>query len=151
MTGVWTIGYEGFAADEWLSRVLEARIEVVADVRNLPLSRRPGFSKRALAARLDEAGIGYVSMRELGAPSELRTPLKRGTMPFSEFAPRFRALLDERPDELDALWRLVQAKRTCLLCWEEDPGRCHRSLVAEALQGLAEGKLPVVDIRRFGG
>lgn len=152
---IWTIGYQGFNPDEWRARLLDERIEVLADVRELPLSRRPGFSKRALAARLDEAGIVYLGIRALGAPPELRNPLKAGTMPFREFAEAFRPLLADREAELLELLRTAQPMRTCLMCWEEDPMRCHRLLVAEALGTLAEregiGPLEVLHLRRGVG
>ncbi|MBE0477450.1 MAG: DUF488 domain-containing protein [Coriobacteriia bacterium] len=155
MTTLWTIGYQGYGPDAWLRRVLAEGIELVADVRQLPRSRRPGFSKKALAERLEAVGVRYVSMREFGAPPELRIPLREGSLPFSGFAPAFRRLLEGRAEELDALLRLARTRRTCLLCWEEDPRRCHRSLVAEALGQRARRSRPsdgveVVHLRRDG-
>lgn len=148
---VYTIGYEGYNIDEWVTRLHEAGVKLVVDVRELPLSRRPGFSKRALGERLAAEGIDYLNVRELGAPPELRNPLKAGKMPFaSEFAPRFRERLKDREPELREVLRLANERPTALLCWEEDPGRCHRSLVAEAMQHLSEEPLEVVNLRRWG-
>jgi len=150
---IYTIGYEGFGIDEWVTRLHEAGVQLVVDVRELPLSRRPGFSKRKLAERLAAEGIDYVSVRALGSPPELRAPLKRGTLTFAEFAPRFREVLAEREPELREVLRLAQQRSAVLVCWEEDPARCHRSLVADALRRLAEESLreplEVVDIRRW--
>ena len=57
---IFTIGYEGTTMDAFLAALKGAGVEQVIDVRALPLSRRPGFSKNSLAATLKDAGIGYV-------------------------------------------------------------------------------------------
>lgn len=147
---VYTIGYEGWGFDLWVEALIEHGVRMVVDVRELPLSRRPGWSKRALAERLSERGIGYVHMRSLGTPAELRHALKTGALSFAEFTPQFQVILADRPDDLDALLALARSQPIALVCWEEDPARCHRSLVAAALKSRAGEPLAVCDIRRLG-
>ncbi|HSK48847.1 MAG TPA: DUF488 domain-containing protein [Coriobacteriia bacterium] len=146
---IFTIGYEGWGFDLWADELLANGVQTVVDVRELPLSRRPGWSKRSLAEKLAERGLGYVHMRALGTPAPLRHGLRDGSLPFHEFAPQFRAMLDDRAEELDALLHLARTQTVVLMCWEEDPAKCHRSLVVEALGERADEPLDVVDIRRI--
>lgn len=148
-TTIYTIGYEGWGLDLWIDTLHEHGVRTVVDVRELPLSRRPGWSKKALAQRLAESGLGYIHMRALGTPAPLRHGLKDGSLPFSEFEPQFRDLLADRGEELGALVELARSQPVVLMCWEEDPARCHRSIVVQALSEHAEEGLDVVDIRRF--
>lgn len=130
MTPLCTIGYEGYSAKEWLESLAANRVEIVVDVREMPLSRKPGFSKTHLAEMLRSKGIDYVHLRSLGNPKAYRERLRDG-WDFGEFADEYRRILDAQPEALDALLTLAIHKRTCLVCFEEDPAACHRSIVAE--------------------
>jgi uncharacterized protein (DUF488 family) len=102
-------------------------------VRDLPLSRRPGFSKRQLAAGLAEAGIGYVHLRALGTPPEGREANRRRQLE------RFWTIVDARLATAEAALALQQAadiavaSRSCLLCYEADPAICHRCRVGSLM------------------
>jgi len=143
MNAVCTIGYEGAVLDDWVEALAAANVETVVDVRDVPISRRKGFSKTALAARLEQAGIGYVHARALGNPRKWRHALKDGVMTFEEFAPLFREQLADRSDELAPVLEMARAHRVCLVCFEADPERCHRSLVAESLVAAASVPMAV--------
>lgn len=130
MTPLCTIGYEGYSAAEWLESLVASRVEMVVDVREMPLSRKPGFSKTRLTEMLKSKGIGYVHLRSLGNPKAYRDRLRDG-WDFGEFAAAYRHILEAQPDALDALLSLAIHRRICLLCFEEDPAACHRSIVAE--------------------
>lgn len=147
MGAVCTIGYEGAALDRWVETLAAAGIEIVIDVRDIPISRRKGFSKTALAARLGEAGIDYLHVRSLGNPREFRHALKDGIMTFDEFAPLFRRQLSERTGDIAQVLELTESRRVCLVCFEEDPARCHRSLVAESLVAAASRPMAVEHLR----
>src|ERR1041385_3912514 len=67
-TVLFTIGYEGRALDELIAMLSAERVERVIDIRELPLSRRRGFSKTPLGEALRAAGIEYVHMRSAGNP-----------------------------------------------------------------------------------
>jgi uncharacterized protein (DUF488 family) len=141
-----TIGYEGYATSAWLSTLLENNVETVVDVRDLPLSRKPGFSKSQLMRSLEAVGIDYVHVRALGNPRQYRDALHAG-MDFSAFAEAFSSILDEQQPVLTQVLREATAKRVCLLCYEEDPNRCHRSLVAERLQSMDPNTVEVLHLR----
>jgi len=146
MAWLGTIGYEGYGHSEWMSTLAENEVEAVVDVRDVPLSRKRGFSKSQLATALESAGIEYLHVRALGNPRSYREALKHG-MDFMTFAGQFISLLDEREDALGEVLSRAQESRVCLLCFEEDPHRCHRSLVAERLSSMSEGQIEVVHLR----
>lgn len=149
MTPLRTIGYEGFQPHEWLVELRACGVEVVVDVRDMPLSRRRGFSKTALRETLAEHGVEYVHMRSLGNPKPMRDALKSG-LAFEEFTGLFATVLDDRCDALDELRALAALRPVCLVCFEEDPTKCHRTLVAERVAALSDGALVVEHIRRAG-
>lgn len=133
MTALWTIGYEKSAWPDVLAALRAAGVARVIDVRQLPLSRRAGFSKRQLAAGLAEAGIGYAHLRDLGTPAEGREANKRRQWG------RFWQIVDTSLASLEAGLALRQAAEmarsapSCLLCYEADPCICHRLRVGELL------------------
>lgn len=147
MGALWTIGYEGAALDQWVEALKAVGVEVVVDVRDIAVSRRRGFSKTALSARLLASGIEYVHVRELGNPREWRHALKDGTLTFDEFAPLFRDQLATLEDDVAAVAALAETRRVCLVCYEEDPAHCHRSLVAESLAASASRPMVVEHLR----
>jgi uncharacterized protein (DUF488 family) len=128
-----TIGYEGCTIDGVLATLKEARVSLLLDVRAVASSRKPGFSKRQLAAGLDGAGIGYIHLQRLGTPKPGRDAVRSGHP--ERLAPIFNAHM-ENPD---AQLALAEAKslavkgRSCLLCFERDHRHCHRAIVAEMI------------------
>src|SRR6478609_5685378 len=78
MTRIFTIGYEQATQPALVVALREAGVEVLADIRYLPLSRRPGFSKNSLKSAVEEAGIEYRHFRQLGTPAEGRAAARRG-------------------------------------------------------------------------
>lgn len=147
MTPLCTVGYEGRVADELIALLIENEIDLVVDVRELPLSRKKGFSKSTLSASLCEAGVGYRHMRALGNPKHLRHALKTG-LAFDEFADDFRAILAEQMDAVEELGVVAAEHRVCLLCFEADAERCHRSIVAESVANLVGDSIQVVHLDR---
>ena len=135
---IFTIGYEGATQADFIARLVEAGIELLADVRAVPLSRRPGFSKNVLASALREAGIDYVGLKALGTPPEGREAARKGR---SDILLRVYAAQLELPEAQLAAAQLVDMaseRPTALLCFERDPGACHRSLLIEAVMPQAE-------------
>lgn len=133
MKTLFTIGYEGAALADFLATLRVAGIGVLVDVRDVPFSRKPGFSKKALAQHLDDIGVGYLHLPDLGDPKEGRDAARRGDL--AAFETIFREHL-ERAESQSALDRLVGVAASltaCLLCFERDPATCHRSIVAEAV------------------
>lgn len=132
MAAILTVGYEGLCREEFLLLLRQNKVDLVADVRDLPLSRKRGFSKTPLAQSLLSLGIGYRHFRELGAPKELRVHL-RTTGDWQKYERSYKELLESRFPVLDELGLLALTQRVCLLCFEKDPFTCHRRLIAEAL------------------
>ena len=130
---LWTIGYEAAGFGPFLATLRAAGIEVVIDVRDLPLSRRAGFSKRILAASLEAAGIGYLHLRYLGTPKDGRAAAHRGDYPAFWASVEERLATPEAGADLVRAAEAAGARRSALLCFEADPARCHRRRVAELL------------------
>jgi uncharacterized protein (DUF488 family) len=133
MKRIFTIGYQQATQAAVLSALREAGVEVLADVRARPLSRKPGFSKTALKAAVEEAGMEYRHFRDVGTPPEGREAARRGDR---ETLAQVYAGQLELPEALAAmaeLRALALEKRTCLLCYCREADKCHRSLLITAL------------------
>jgi uncharacterized protein (DUF488 family) len=132
--GLWTIGYQESTLAAVLAALHAESVELLIDVRAVPASRRPGFSKRQLAAGLAEAGIRYLHLRALGTPAEGRLAARQGRHARLREIYAAHLATTEAQAELAELAGLVAAgRRVCLLCLERDPAHCHRSLIADAL------------------
>ena len=134
MTPFFTIGYEKATSAAVLDSLKQAKVKVLVDVRAVSSSRRPGFSKRQLAAGLDDNGIDYLHLRDLGTPKEGRLAARSGDLAtlFKIYEKHLKT--PQAREELDELTTLVRAgRRVCLLCYERDPHVCHRRRIAELL------------------
>ena len=130
-----TIGYQGLALRDFVGVLRASGATHLLDVRAVPQSRKPGFSRRMLAASLAEAGIAYTHLRALGTPKPGRIAARRGAA--ATLASVYEAHL-ATPDAIAALAEaaaLAAASPCCLLCFEADPAFCHRSIVAARLGG----------------
>jgi uncharacterized protein (DUF488 family) len=129
-----TVGYEGRTAVELLDVLTDAAVAALVDVRLTPSSRKPGLSKRGLAAALDAAGIEYLHLPALGNPRENRDGFRRGESSSRE---TFRVLLETPHAQaaIDELRTRVRGQRVALLCFERDADCCHRQLVSDYLLG----------------
>jgi uncharacterized protein (DUF488 family) len=131
---IWTIGYEHVGQGALIAMLREAGVKIVLDVRELPNSRRAGFSRRHLQAGLEEAGIAYRHVKALGTPKAGRDANRRGDRE------SFEAILNEALDRPEAQLALLEvadiakAQRTCLLCLETDWRRCHRAEIVRRLE-----------------
>ena len=128
-----TIGYEGCTIDMVLTTLRDARVGLLIDVRAVPQSRKPGFSKRQLAAALDAAGIGYVHLQGLGTPKPGRDAARAGHPERMEVIFREHMTSDRAQAELVQAKSLARERPSCLLCFERDHNMCHRRLVAEMI------------------
>ncbi len=135
MTTLYTIGYEQSSADRLVDALVSAGVTVLADIRAVPVSRRRGFSKRQLAGRVEQAGLQYRHLVPLGNPKAGRDAGRAGQM--MEFRRIYADQLATEPARaaLVELGALAEAEAVCLLCYERDPGTCHRSIVADLLAG----------------
>ena len=139
---IFTIGYERATVGEFLGALQQAGVERVIDVRAVPNSRRPGFSKTVLSNALAEEGIDYVHLRALGTPADGRAAARAGR---NEDLKRIYAGQLELPEAIAECARMIELARekpSALLCYERDPAGCHRTLLLRAVAGDAE----VVDL-----
>lgn len=125
-TAIYTIGYEGRAIDEFIAMLAAEQIERVIDVRDLPLSRRRGFSKTPLGEALRGAGIEYVHMKSAGNPYRK----EKDQIPRDELLAKYGKHIAKSDNVVDDVVEQVRGKRVALLCYEAEPGQCHRSLLA---------------------
>ena len=70
-----TIGYEGRSYEAYFNQLLGQGISRLCDVRQNPLSRKWGFSKRLLSQGCEKLGIRYESFAQLGIESKHRASL----------------------------------------------------------------------------
>ena len=131
MPALFTIGYEKAALSDFLATLQHNAIDSLLDVRELPISRRKGFSKNVLREAVETAGIRYQHEKRLGAPKWLRDQLKHDH-DYKIFFKRYKEHLTQQNDLLEQLahnW----AGRVALVCYERSYHECHRSIIAEAL------------------
>ena len=136
---IFTIGYEGIELDAFLTLLSASGIETVVDIRELPLSRKRGFSKKALGNALHEAGFEYVHVAALGCPKVVRNRYREDG-DWARYTKGFLLHLDTQEKAIADLTTMATESSCVLLCYEADFNVCHRSLVAEALRvygGLA--------------
>ena len=130
MKSLFTIGYEGKTQAEFLDELQAAGVELILDVRAVAASRRPGFSKTALAAGLKERGVDYLHLRALGTPADGRQAARAGRT--AEMRAVYAVQLDT-PEVALALEKALaeaSARPSALLCYERGAPECHRSMLA---------------------
>lgn len=140
-----TIGYEGFKVETFFETLKEKGVKILVDIRELPLSRKPGFSKSALSKRASEMGIQYVHFSELGAPRDARHEY-RDDENWDKFSERYKSYLKMQSDSVEKLANLVSKETCCLLCFEADYRRCHRRYVANAVYAQLDGELNIMHL-----
>lgn len=139
---IFTIGYEGATQNEVIAALRQAGVERVIDVRAVPLSRKPGFSKNVLAAGLREAGIDYVHLRALGTPPAGREAARKKKWDIFNRVYAEQLETPEAGAEAAHMVALAEEMPSALLCFERDPAHCHRTLLLNAVARGAE----VVDL-----
>jgi uncharacterized protein (DUF488 family) len=130
---IFTIGYEGATQPELIAALTAAGVERLIDVRAVPLSRKPGFSKNILAAGLREAGIDYVHLKALGTPPAGREAARKGKVDVLAAVYAEQLETPEAGVQSAQLLELAGEKVSALLCFERDPGMCHRTLLRESV------------------
>ena len=140
MPPLFTIGYEQAKPDAVLGELKRAKVDLLVDTRAIAASRRPGFSKRQLAASLDDKNIAYIHLQKLGTPSEGRAAAKSG-----DYATLWRIYdkhikTPEADAALNELAGLIKSgKRVALLCYCRDPKTCHRNRIVTNIKKRVRG------------
>ncbi|MEO6784889.1 MAG: DUF488 domain-containing protein [Chthoniobacteraceae bacterium] len=132
LADVFTIGYESLKPARFIDLLKRSRVEVLVDVRELPISRKPGFAKNALVDLLAKNGIEYLHAPEFGCPRDVRHAY-RESGDWTKYTREFMRYLTTRETALAHFAEFVTERRCCLLCLEEDFNFCHRKYVAEEI------------------
>jgi uncharacterized protein (DUF488 family) len=131
-----TIGYEGHAPDQFLKSLNNEGIEVLVDVRKDAYSKQDNaFSEGTLSRIAADARIKYVHLPELGVDYNLRQELK-STHDYESYFRRYSEYLDKNPELISFLTKLSKNNVICLMCYEKDFRRCHRSILADKLEEM---------------
>lgn len=142
---LFTIGYQGATIDTFIANLIANNIDCVLDVRALPLSRKPGFSKTELARRLNLAEIQYVHFAELGTPKTVRENLKT-THDYSTFFRTMETYLAKQKDSIETAYNYIIKHKCCLMCFERFAAECHRKIVAAKIKERDGNGLKIKDI-----
>lgn len=142
---LYTVGYEGLNVDEFLSLLVQEGIETIVDIRELPLSRKYGFSKNILRNILNSSGLEYVHLSALGCPRPVRDQYKRDGS-WQKYSVGFNEYINTQCDALTELASLAKDSNCALLCFEADYNYCHRSLVANAVSKLHKIDVKHIDV-----
>jgi len=134
MKRIATIGYEASSIDEFVGQLQAAGVKRLIDIRELPLSRKKGFSKRALNDVLSDAGIEYAHFRDLGDPKPGRDAARSGQI--KKFQKIFNQHMETSAatEALEEVANIASDCHSALLCFEKDHLHCHRAIVADRLR-----------------
>ncbi len=125
---VFSIGYEGKSLMSFIEILLENNIAQLIDIRENPISRKPGFSKKALRKALSEAGISYKNIKDLGTDKLSRDRYKE-TGNIKELLKIYEKQLVKKEDYYEILKTLVNFRPSAIMCFEDDHKKCHRQSI----------------------
>lgn len=132
MTKVFLTGYQGETLNNFLKKLRAKDITVVVDVREIPLSRKNGFSKNHLSQALRKHNIEYHHFEELGSPSTLRAELKING-DYLDFFSSYREHAKKEGRSIRRLLNTIDSKHSALMCFEKNCELCHRTILASEL------------------
>jgi uncharacterized protein (DUF488 family) len=135
MSQLFTLGYEGASINDFIASLKRADISRVVDVREMPLSRKPGFSKTAFAAALAASSIEYLHYVTLGCPKPVRDQYRLDG-DWGKYSEAFKKYLSTQRQVIRELAEIAQNQKSCLVCFEADFNFCHRSMIAEAVHKI---------------
>lgn len=136
---LYTIGFTKKTAREFFDRLAREKVSRIVDIRLNNVSQLAGFAKRDDLQYFLEAlaGIEYVHEPLLAPTQDLFAQARAGAGEWAGFARAFRAFLRQR--RVGSRLRDVVIDRACLLCSEDQPDKCHRSLVADQSKRAWQG------------
>jgi uncharacterized protein (DUF488 family) len=144
-TELFTIGYEGKEIDEFIARLKKYKVTRLIDVREIPLSRKKGFSKTILQDRLTNENIEYLHFKSLGSPSEIRHELK-STWDYDAFFRKYSEYLSNNLAVIKEVYQYILDGTNCIMCFEQFPNKCHRSVIAKKIKDYNGNGLKIIDI-----
>ena len=138
---IFTIGYEGRSLDAFLDTLIANNVKTLVDIRNNPVSMKYGFTGRLLKHYVEETGIKYISIPELGIESRQRKKLDNQEDYINLFKIYESEILPQRNEKMELLRNLIMhEKRIALMCFEKDERMCHRGIASRYLQEYCGNK-----------
>ncbi|WP_119940405.1 DUF488 domain-containing protein [Neorhizobium sp. NCHU2750] len=140
-----TIGYEGAEISDFIAVLEDQRVDLLIDVRDVPSSRKKGFSKNLLREALHNSGIDYLHLKVLGDPKEGRLAARSGE--YDKFRNIFNNHIENEiaKQAISEVSELSKTKNVCLMCFERDHRLCHRSILIEKMKELC-----CLEVRHLG-
>jgi len=133
-SALYTIGYEGKKFERYLNELIQEDVKVLVDVRKNAHSMKYGFSKKTLQKAVENLGIKYIHIPNLGIESENRKTLNTKAdydALFAEYAKTFK----NKVEDMAYLNELIETEqRIALTCFENDVSYCHRGVIAKKMQ-----------------
>lgn len=138
------VGYEGLTLDEVVGKLVRRDVDTLIDVRLNAISRKRGFSKKALQAGLEEVGIVYLHFPALGNHRDNRqgygeTGTDAGTVARDTFTARLDA--PDAQAALEQVASLAASRKIAVFCYEADQAHCHREQVIQMLDRRASARV----------
>jgi len=130
---LFSIGYEGKSIETFVNILLKNDIRLLCDVRRNPISRKFGFSQGKLQHIVESVGILYVHIPELGIDSTERQSLETQA-DYSALFAKYEKTLSSKTKALKHTYSLLKSNvRIALMCYEQDPNCCHRTVIKNYL------------------
>lgn len=133
---IWTIGHSTRPFEEFVAMLHSFKIELVADVRSFPGSRKfPQFNKETLAITLPENNIEYFHLRNLGGRRKVNKDSKNTAwrvLAFRGYADYMETT--DFKEGIKELKNIALKQRTAYMCSEAVWWRCHRSMISDYLK-----------------
>jgi len=144
---LFTIGYESLDVNSFLKILKNSDIQTLIDIREIPISRKRGFSQNELEEICKKHDLQYVHFRELGSPTWLRQKL-RADRDYGFFFNQYRHYIKNNGGRkfVVEINKLAADRPTCLLCFEKDYKMCHRKVVASEVKKINGNGLKIVHL-----
>lgn len=137
---LYTIGYENSSFEDFVTKLKNLDIKKLIDVRQIPLSRKKGFSKSYLSKNLPNYGISYIHLKELGSSKYLRQKLHKDKN-YKYFFREYHDYLDTQREVLKELHTLIINETSCLMCYEKSAQNCHRLIISQEIKKINKNGL----------
>ena len=142
---IFTAGYEGTTIDAFFYTLLLYGVQKIIDVREIPISRKKGFSKNAFKLEAEKRHIEYFHLKQLGCPKEIRHAY-REHRDWQRYLQDFIPYLKTQKEELIHLLEVAKQDTICLVCFEADANFCHRLCVVEAVNELSNYRFEIIHL-----
>lgn len=142
---IYTIGFTKKSAEQFFTKLCQAGVKRIVDVRLNNVSQLAGFAKkpdlRYFADKI--CGIDYIHLPELAPTQDILDEYKKDKGDWQTYEKKFLELMEKR-----RIWETVPRnliENSCFLCSEDKPHQCHRRLLAEYLQDKL-GNIQIIHI-----